>query len=181
MKSKNKSLMIILAVILALNLAVLFFVLLPKRSDITNWSGIIMKLQKDIYSLSTEYRDIQNKIKLLSDTYGQILDFKQNRLGSRTSQLKKIMEAVDDLVYRFNLKRGRTAYNQIAIKSPDFEKMRIQFTVQGSYQSIRYFINFIERSPLFLAINTLTLMGSQSEDEIQLNIGIETYFMKAGS
>ena len=180
MKNRNKSLIILLSALLAINIAVLLFILFPKRSDISNWSGIVIRLQKDIYSLSAQNREIMNKKKLLEETRGQILDFKQNRLGYRTSQLKKIMETIDDLVYRYNLKRGRTAYIQVPIKNDDFEKMRIQFTVQGNYQSVRYFINSLERSPLFLALNTLALMSNQSEDQIQLNIGIETFFIKTG-
>ena len=181
MKNKLKLIVIILSAVLAVNAVLLFFVLFPKRSDIANWSGIVIKLQKDIYELSRQNREVTNRQKMLLDAHEQILDFKQNRLGYRTSQMKKIMETIDDLIYRFNLKRGRTTYNPAPIKSADFEKMRIQFTVQGSYQSIRYFINSLERSPLFFVLTTLTLMSNQSEEVIQLNIGIETYFMKAGS
>lgn len=181
MKNRNKTIIIALSVLLAVNIAVLLFILLPKRSDIANWSGIVIKLQKDIYALSAENREITNRKKMLLETREQILDFKENRLGYRTSQLKKIMETIDDLVYRYNLKRGRTAYIQVPMKNSDFEKIRIQFTVQGSYQSVRYFINSLERSPLFLALNTIALMSSEAEERIQLNIGIETFFIKSGS
>jgi hypothetical protein len=168
-------------VVLAVNAALLFFVIFPKRSDIANWSGIVIKLQKDIYELSRRNREVTGKQKMLQEATAQILDFKQSRLGYRTSQMKKIMETIDDLVYRFNLRRGRTTYNPVQIKNADFEKMRIQFIVQGSYQSVRYFINALERSPLFFVLTTLTLMSNQSEESIQLGIGIETYFMKTGS
>lgn len=181
MKNKYKLVVIILSAVLALNAILLLFVILPKRSDAANWTGIVMKLQKEIYDLSRQSREVAGREKMLSETSAQIMDFKQDRLGYRSTQLKKIMETIDDLVFRFNLKRSRTTYNPIPIKSGDYEKMRIQFTVQGSYQSIRYFINSLERSPLFFVLTTLTLMSSESEDVIQLGIGIETYFTKTGS
>lgn len=179
MTNKYLKIIYILSVLLVINIIVLFFILFPLKSEVSDWSGDIITLQTEIQSLNMKQRNAAQELEAIKLAGTQIAGFKDEVLGRRNEKIKKIMETIDDLVYRFRLNKTRVNYSPVKIDSEMLEKMKIQFAVRGDYDSLRYFINSIEKSDLFLTLETLSLKHDVSSTEaIQLNIVITTYFKK---
>ncbi len=164
--------------VIILNVAFLFLYLLPNKNEIDNWSTKIIRLQNRIHELSRDSRETEKRLKALDKTGSQLSKFKNEILGNRTEKIREIMARLDTLAARFRLEKGRVTYTPTQYRSDQFEKLRIQFTVKGDYNGIRYFINMLERDDLFLIFERLALTSGSKSEEIQLNVALSTYFLK---
>jgi|GEM_PF-6761130 len=181
MEGRLKKIVYILAGLLILNIAVLLIILFPLRSRVSQQSGRIIYLEREVRKLAEEKQNLQNELENISHFAEQIMEFEGNYLGRRPERVEKIMEKIDELTYKFNLKRGRTTYSPVPFQHDRLEKMRIQFNVQGEYKALRYFINMLEKSSQFLILEGMALTDSSTKDLIQLNLVLTTYFIKEKS
>jgi Tfp pilus assembly protein PilO len=167
-----------LAALVVINLIALLFFVLPNKSEISNWSTKIIRLQNSVHELSRENREVKAKLDGLIEAQKKIDYFREDVIGRRENKMKKIMANIDRLIDKFRLNRGRTTYSSTQNKDDLFEKVRIQFTVQGGYDGIRYFISDIESGGLFLILEKVSLNSSDSRENIQLNVILSTFFYK---
>jgi hypothetical protein len=57
-----------------------------------------------------------------------------------------------------------------------FGRMLIRMILDGDYENLREFVFELERSPEFLIIDDVTLVGDRAAEELMLTINLSTYY-----
>ncbi|MBN2135102.1 MAG: hypothetical protein JW737_05185 [Acidobacteria bacterium] len=171
----------IAAAFVIINLLVFFFMVSPKQSSVSGLSTEITDLRSDITKISSENRKLKRELQSLGMSGEQISVFNDEIIGNRSEKIEKILKTLDGLCYRFRLERTQTNYTTVKITDDNYEKIKIQFSINGDYRGIRYFISNLERSEHFFVIEQLMLTSSAADDNLNLRIALTTYFKKADS
>lgn len=103
-------------------------------------------------------------------------------LVPESERLTSALAEVKDLATRSGVEPYSLSYPEQEIDAFGLEKRSIVFAVQGSYVSLRRFINFLELSDLFLTLEEVNLSGSPDPGAgLRINLRISTLFSEEQS
>jgi hypothetical protein len=87
---------------------------------------------------------------------------------------------IAQLLRKNNLQRTRTQSRVASIRQSALEKLEIQLTVEGNYESLRRFIYDLETAPFFVVIDALEIeQGREAGKPVVLQLGLSTYYRAA--
>lgn len=178
MNNKTKKVVQGFLLLFVVNLLFFLFFVLPQKSKASGWHGEIANLRSEITNLSRDHRAARHELTILKNSKDSIDQFENKILSVRGEKIDKIMKFIDNLTFRFRLERLKTNFVPVRSKDNDFERIRIQFLIKGDYRGIRYYINNLENSELFLVIDKIQLINVKTENKIQANVSMSTFFKK---
>ncbi len=162
---------------LALNLAFTFLVNVPRGRDIaalsesrTERNGVLERAQKDVTRLLEQRDRVAEGRKAMEMFYDDIISTKQERLIS-------VQKEIREIAGRFNINLETVTYPREAYPKNKVIKFGATMPLTGSYESLRDFIDTIERSSNFIAIEAIQLTNSKEGGVIlSLSIQLATWF-----
>lgn len=113
--------------------------------------------------------DQKNKIDSL---YGEFFETEEERFTRAINEVKKRAREA-------GLNPTSWGYPRRKIEQSELVKRGIDFSVQGSYQELRTFINFLEVNEQFLVLESITLSdaGAGRNQILNINLSLSTIFV----
>ncbi len=146
-------------------------------------AGLENRLQAREALLAKEKAERQRLEGLLAAaqaTESQVEALYRDRFSTRRQRLTQATEEVKSLARRAGLEIESINYPEEEIESFALVQRSFVFTVRGSYRELRTLINFLELSPSFLTLKTVTLRGGKSnDDEVTMDLTLETLFARS--
>jgi len=137
----------------------------------------------ELQSLRDEAKGRRETVDRLRKIEGALSD--SNRLGDQFYQTKflpaetgfgTIMEEVDKLAVANGVHKGAVSYGVHEIKDRvDLEEVDIDTTLDGEYSKIVQFINHLEKSQLFLIVDSLGVSGGKGK-MVSVSVKLLTLF-----
>lgn len=168
---------IVLAVLAAINLALLVYLLWPGSSAASR-KAREEALQQQYRSLSREVAPLKDMDQKLVHTRGDINELYQNRVPNRWSQISSHLEAL-------MRESGVSAQNIHYVSDkqekgdlPDIQRVAIDTSITGDYAKVARFINAVEQDKLLFIIKGISL-SAQEGGTVTLQIKFETFLKGA--
>lgn len=160
--------------VIALNLLLLFFVVLPQKGRIARLQSEyaltrtrLAASQKSIVELKARLQALVQAEKDLKVIYSKILIPKKTGVTD-------IRLEVESLAQSLQIKKENFTYNYEPLTDFHLQQFRLGVPVEGNYKNIRKFINGIERSKHFLILERVDL-SEQKSDILNLDFQLSTY------
>ena len=114
--------------------------------------------------------------------------FYQERFLPRATGYSAVIEELDKLARANNVQKGAVAYSEPepVPGQSDLTAVSITTAIHGDYGNVVRFINQVERSPLFLVIDSIGAAGGRTagpgpggpgpSGKVQLSLGLVTFF-----
>lgn len=102
----------------------------------------------------------------------QVEELYQQRFATRQQRLTRVIEEVKSLARRAGLAPHAITYPEEAIEEFALVERSFEFTVEGTYQQLRTFVNFLELSPSFLILKQVDLSRGAGSRPGLLRIGL---------
>ena len=114
------------------------------------------------------YRKVQAD---LTSIYNDRWATEPERLTALVTEIKKVTAASQLVPHALGF--TETKEDQ---KNTGTATVKIQFSVQGTYQQVRRLINLLELSDQFVIIDSISLGGGNNDQALTLNIRLKTIF-----
>ncbi len=96
------------------------------------------------------------------------------RFATESERLTDVIREVRELASRAGVVPDRILYPEEAFEDYGLIKRSLEFTVEGSYQELRLFVNYLEQSESFLVLESL---GLQDADQgLKIRTTLSTLF-----
>ncbi len=180
--SEHRRWLLPVGVVLAINIAVLFGVVLPMRRTVATGTEQATASATELNAAIAELKAAENTrdgqadaSKDLDRFYGEVLPASFTA-ARRIMQLKLAqMARAHDVRYR----SGSTSPE--SLDDSTLERLRVQCSLEGDWDDIRQLIYEIETGPDFLVIDNVGLAEGEGGDApLSLDLEISTYFRAAG-
>ncbi len=108
----------------------------------------------------------------------QIEDLYRDRFSTRRQRLTRATAEIRELAGQAGLEVRSIAYPEEEVEGYSLIERSFIFSVEGTYQQLRRFVNFLEISPSFLALRRITLSGTSggSEELLRMSLTMSTLF-----
>ncbi len=100
----------------------------------------------------------------------EIQGLHRDRFQTEEQRFTQVIREVKKLARQAGLKPASLSYPSIPFSSHRLIQRNINFSVRGSYEQLRNFINFLELSEHFITLNSVTLGGGEDPSDPNLNI-----------
>lgn len=175
---KNSRFIFVGLLLVAMNIALFFFLVLPRRQNISRLQNEYSKQrfhiadqQKQMKVLSQRLGALQKAENDLKVIYNQVLV--QKKIG-----VTAIRQELQDLAGTLTLERAGVQYDYQSLPEYGLRHFTLSVPVEGAYRDIRRFINDIERSQYFLILDRVDLSTerrAESGENVLLNFKLSTY------
>ncbi len=173
----------LVGIVLAINLAVLFAVVMPMRrsaeSGTSQAAASVAALNAAIADLkdAEATRDGQTQAsKDLDRFYGEVLP--QNFAAARRMTQLKLAQMARSQDVR--MQSGTTTAEEL--RNSPLERLSVNFSLEGDWEDIRQLIYQIETGPDFIVIDNVALAEGQSANApLSLSLEISTYYRVPGN
>jgi Tfp pilus assembly protein PilO len=163
---------------LGLNLAFVFLVNVPRvqrvnslTEAVADAASSLVKKQHEVGLLREHYSRVMQGRDSLDRFYSDVLSTKQERLISFQREIRDIARA-------FNINVETITYPRESYVKDKVTRFSATMPLTGSYESLRQFIDRIERSEFFIVIDGIQLANSKEGGIIlSLSIQLSTYFI----
>lgn len=123
----------------------------------------------------SELEALVTRVKTNRAQVGRLYD---ERFATRSQRLTRFTAEVKDLAAAAGLEPESITYPEEEIEDYGLIKRSFIFTVEGTYLELRRFINLLEISGSFLALEGLSLSeGGERGPEMRINVRISTFFV----
>ncbi len=161
--------------LLAVDLAVFFAMTLPKINAEAISRERLERLQRQQEELLGRLDGRLAARRALREGREGLERFHGEILGTRGSRLIVILEQSESIARRYGMQPQRVRFPSAQVQDQPLERFAMSFPLQGSYDSLRRFIDAIESSPSFMIIEEVLLEGSSGREQT-MRITVSTYF-----
>ena len=177
-REKMGVIVVIIVAWLGLNLAVAFFINIPRAQKVAALDEAVVRAAA---ALSTRTNDVtrlrEHHARVLAGRlslevfYSEILSTKQERLISFQREIR-------DVAMKFKINLETIGYRREPFPEDRVAKFSATMPLTGSYENLREFVDTIERSENFIVIDSIQLTSSKEGGVIlSLLIQLSTYFL----
>jgi hypothetical protein len=176
--AEHRKFLIPLAVVIAINLGVLGFVVIPLRSSVesigkrADTAALALKQAKGEFADAEGTRDGQAQgTKDLDRFYRQVLPATAAE-ARRITHLRLRQKA-----HEHNVRFQSSALEAQAVRDSELERFRVTYELSGDYDDVRQLIYDIETGGEFLVIDNIRLSeGADNNAPLSLNLDLSTYY-----
>jgi type IV pilus assembly protein PilO len=149
------------------------------------YAGQVQSLEADLGEVKEQLQPqavrrkvLQNRIQRASAAEAAVKQLYEEKFSTRSQRLTRVTAEVKDLARRAGLNPRALSYPEQGIEDYGLVKRSFVFSVEGTYQELRQFINLMEHSPSFLTLEAVTLSeaGEEQGPELRMNLMISTLF-----
>lgn len=107
----------------------------------------------------------------------------RDHFATQEERFTEMLREIRTLARRAGLDPSSFAYDAADVKGMDLQRFSVNFSVKGTYDQLRTFINFLELTDQFLALERISLGGGVGDRDVQLDISVEvsTFFADHGA
>lgn len=163
------------ALLLAANVIVYFLLTYPKINAEAIEREEMERVQQRQSGLRNELAGIAAREKRILAFSSALKDFYSNTLIS-IDNLEDLVRERNRIAQRNGMQPDRTRYPSEVIRGQPLSRFAMIFPLQGSYASLRSFLNEVETSEkYFLIIDAVELNSSESREELSMQITVSSY------
>lgn len=120
---------------------------------------------------------IQDFLDRVENLRGEVRGLHRDRFETEEQRFTRAIREVKKLARQAGLQPTSLSYPTKRFGSHGLVQRNINFSVRGSYDQLRNFINFLELSEHFLTLNSVTLSGANDPRQSGLGIKLEVSTM----
>lgn len=109
-----------------------------------------------------------------------VAELYQARLATEEERLTKIIAEFKELAQRAGLRPAAISYPQESLEDYGLVKKAIIFGVDGTYQQLRQFINFLELSESFITLEEVSLSEAGRGGRLRIDLRLSMLFAAEG-
>lgn len=175
-RQAGKSILLVLGLLAGLNLAFYLVFVQPERRGYRALEG-----QAEFKALS-ELRERVERHEIYLDAVRQAeTDLRRLRddvLSTRDARLVDVQAELAELCRQFGIDLEQVSYDSLLIPESELDRLAINVPLQGNYNSLRNFLQAVEKSEKFLLVEKVGLSrGGPSGKSLSLSISMATYFI----
>lgn len=91
-----------------------------------------------------------------------------------------LLAELEEMAGEAGLEVGQVAYKNEPVKELDLLRYTLDFTLDGSYRSVKQFIHALEQSPRLVILRRVSLQEVEGEEggenQVRLQLSLETFF-----
>lgn len=171
------------AILLAINLAVLFAVVMPMRRSAESGTSQAEESATELNAAIADLKDAEatrdgqaQASQDLERFYGEVLP--QNLASARRMTQLRLPQLARSRDVRFQ----RDATDAEELRDSPLERLRVSFELEGDWHDIRQLIYEIETGPDFIVIDNVSLAeGVSASAPLSLALEISTYYRVLGN
>jgi Tfp pilus assembly protein PilO len=134
--------------------------------------------ETDLAALETESREIEEFLARIDDQQDHIHSLYDSHFQTQSQRFLKAIREVERLATEAGLRPTAWSYPQS--EAGGLVQRRILFSVQGTYQQLRTFVNFLELTDQFLTLDGVTLSESGT-NTLGIQLALSTVFTADGT
>lgn len=148
--------------------------LLAFAVDAVVYAVVLVPSRGAMEGMDSAWRNERDRIARFK-TYQQAHEEVTKLTARATSRddLPKVVTAMAALAKRHGLKIPEVNYQPERVDLRDFQKVVLTFSLAGPYADVRRFLDGLEKSSPFLAIESLTLARGRKKDQGELAIQVK--------
>ncbi|MFZ5876396.1 MAG: type 4a pilus biogenesis protein PilO [Nitrospirota bacterium] len=116
-------------------------------------------------------RERMARYKNYQQSYTEVTEL--TKRATAREALPSVVTTVASLAKKRGLKIPTVNYQPERVDLQDFQKVGLTFAVSGPYGDVRRFLNDLERSSPFLAVESLALARARDRDAAQLEVQVK--------
>jgi Tfp pilus assembly protein PilO len=132
--------------------------------------------EETLRELAAQRRNLETMLARVRTNERQVEQLYAQRLSTRSLRLTGITAEVKDLAGKSGLIPRAISYPEEDIEEFGLIKRSFVFSVEGTYVELRRFINLLEVSRSFLALDGVTVTGSPQGPELRIDLSLSTLF-----
>lgn len=166
--------------LIAANIIFLQLVTLPWARKVQDLGQLQREREERIAAEKKAFDDLSTRKKDLDDTLGDVSEFFDHMLVGEKDGYDRVRRALGKLADETGTSINSIGYSLEAKGPRQLQSMSLSFSVTGSYDQIRQFLRGIERSSVFLCVDSVDLTsGGNEADQVALSLRLSTLFKKA--
>jgi len=180
-RDASGKILLVLAGLLLANVAVSVLVVRPKvvryrqLTDLTSpQHQVVSTREKEVVQKEAYRAGLEKARDDMKHLAADILSTRQRRMIGVQLEVTK-------LARQFGISADRVQYENPSTDDGALERFGIVVPLSGGYTSLRKFIQAVESSENFLVIERVALGAGKSNDVVELNITLATYFIAPDS
>jgi hypothetical protein len=176
---ENRVLMVIgLSLWLALNLAWLLLVNMPRSQALASADQRVQSLRRDTSRRVREVKDLQEAVERIRNREHTLELFFGQVLAGKSERMVAIQRELREIAIRHRIDPKKISYSHEPVEDTvDMVRFGARFPLRGGYQALRSFIRDIEHSKNFLIIDGVDLAKSREGGALlALDIAVSTMF-----
>jgi len=163
--------------LLALNLVVVFFTLRPSGLSLTQQKAELTRLSEERDTLRATVAHLDRVKATLAESSKQGKEFEDSKFLPIGTGFSTVMEEVEKLAVSNGVHKGGVSYGIAEVKDhPGISLVEITFVIDGDYSKMVHFVNEMEKSQLFLIVESLSAGRSETRGGVRLAVKLQTYF-----
>lgn len=147
------------------------------------YAGRVEFLEERLDAQATEMKRLEGRRKELETLVArvrtndlQVRQLYSERLSTRRRRLTGVTAEVKKLADQAGLRPRTVSYSDEESEDYGIVKRSFTFPVEGTYAELRKFINLLELSPSFLAVEEISVTSGEEGQELKINMTISTLF-----
>jgi Tfp pilus assembly protein PilO len=168
----RRNFIIVLAVLLAVNLALAAYLLWPGRPNVGQQLVQEDNLRQEFKKITRQVEPLQGMDEKLIKTRADVKTFYDQHVARRWSE---VSEEINKLAKENGLPALPVRYRTDETGLPDLQRIEIDIGAPADYAKIARFINAMERDKLIFVITEIVLSGQQGGSAVDLRIKVETF------
>lgn len=162
---------------LVLNVLALLFFRLNYAGESAGLERRVLDKETQLAQLIGERELLEQQVEQAELNQARIEELYRGRLATRRQRVTQITDEVKNLARQAGLSPQALNYPEEPIGEFDLVERSFVFTVEGTYQQLRTFINFLELSPSFLILKEVELSpGVSGASQLRINLKLATLF-----
>ncbi len=151
------------------------------------FAGQVERLERRNQAATDTLEQIKAEKQVVEDFLSRIEAHKEevtglhrDRFQSEEQRFTKAIREVKRLAQQAGLKPASLSYPATSFADHGLVQRNINFSVQGTYDQLRNFINFLELSEHFLTLNSVSLGGGEDarDPSLRIQLVVSTIFTK---
>ena len=167
-----------LAGLVVVNLAVLLFVNWPRLAQAKNADQTKEMLAAQVERAEQQVLDLRAKVERLETNKTALDEFFNKDLSSKRERLVAIQREIARIAETFQVGLSQLSFDHEGVPRTNLVRLAVTIPLTGGYNNLRQFVQNVERSDIFLIIESIQLQESERGGALlNLNIRLVSYFI----
>lgn len=136
--------------------------------------------EKTLGQLRHQSEALNRRVVAARSTAERMHELYQDRFSTQSRRFTAVTAEIRDLARRAGLAPSAMSYPSEEIEDYGLVKRSFTFSVQGTYQQLRQFINLLELTPSFVTLEQVSLNGEEGA-RLGIRLNLSTLFAEDGT
>ena len=151
----------------------------------TTFAGQLDKLENNYDKQAEQLGEYKEEVERIDQFLDQVKDQERmvsslyrDHFGTESERFTRVLREIRTLARRAGLDPKSFSYPGGEIGEYELNRLGIRFSVDGTYDQLRTFINFLELTDQFLTLESITLAGGKGDRDarLQIRFNVSTMF-----